>query len=237
MHLNRYMCVDARQPNAFSVIIRNFIMRILHSILAGVTGVAIAGAGAASPAAAQSAPYSGYGYSNNGGVVGAVIDSVLGGGRYGTYGQGNDRVAVDQCARAAEARVASDYRPNGYRNYGQNRHDERWGNTPANAARVVGITGVERRTNGLKISGIIDSGRNYRTGYGNPGYGDPRYAQAYPSQYAPGSAQGYSNQAYGYGSPGYNPAQSADMRFSCRVDNRGYVRDVKISRDMGRRGY
>ena len=210
-------------------------MRTLQTILASAAGLAVLTAAAASPAAAQSYPSGSYG--NNGGVVGAIIGSVLGGGRYGTYGQGNDRVAVDQCARAAEAKVSHDFRPSRYGYQGQGYDNRGYGNH--NMARVVGITGVERRNNGLRVSGIIDSGRNYHRGaYGQQGYGAP---QGYPQQgYAPQGHpyQGYPGQGYGYGSPGYNPAQAADLRFSCRVDYRGYVRDVKISRDMAyRRGY
>ena len=62
----------------------------------------------------------------------------------------------------------------------------------ASTARVIGITGVERRQNGLKVSGVIDSGMSHRGAYGDQGYDprygnqgyDPRYAnQGYPSQY------------------------------------------------------
>jgi hypothetical protein len=205
-------------------------MKTLNTILAGAAGLAVMMAATATPAAAQSYPNGSYG--NNGNALGAVINSILGGGRYGAYGQGNDRVAVDQCARAAEARVSRDFRTTGYGNqrqgYDERGYDNRGYGNNYNAARVVGITGVERRNNGLRVSGIIDSGRNYHRGaYGQQGYGAP---QGYPNQ-------AYAAQGYGYGSPGYNPAQAADMRFSCRVDYRGYVRDVKISRDMayGRR--
>ena len=54
-------------------------------ILTGAAGLAMA-FGAAAPAAAQYAPYN-QGY-NQGGIAG-VINQVLGGGRYGAYGQGN----------------------------------------------------------------------------------------------------------------------------------------------------
>ena len=187
----------------------------LSKILTGAAGLAIVAS--AAPASAQYAPNNGY---NNGGVIGAVINSVLGGGRYGAYGQGADRNAVDQCARAAEARVSRDYRPNGYgynqNGYGYNQQNgynqNGYGNQMARA-QVVGITGVERRSNGLKVSGLINSGR-----YGN----------AY-------SNQGYGNQ--GYGNPNYaNNAQRADMSFSCRVDARGYVSNVKIDRMANRHG-
>ena len=57
--------------------------RRLMKVLTGAAGLAAA-VGFASPAAAQYYPGYGYGY-NNGGVVGAIVNSVLGGGQYG-YG-------------------------------------------------------------------------------------------------------------------------------------------------------
>ncbi|HEU4705043.1 MAG TPA: hypothetical protein VFS45_04990, partial [Sphingomicrobium sp.] len=79
----------------------------------------------------------------------------------------------------------------------------------------------------------------YRGAYGNQGYG---YGQAYPNQAYPNQAypnQGYPNQ---YGNPGhayaYGQPQVADLRFSCRVDFRGYVTSVDIRRNVAaRRGY
>jgi len=196
-------------------------MITMSKILTGAAGLAIVAS--AAPASAQYAPgyNNGYnnGYNQNGGVIGAVINSVLGGGRYGAYGQGADRNAVDQCARAAEARVARDYRPNGY-GYNQNGYGNQNGYNQMARAQVVGITGVERRTNGLKVSGLINSGR-YGNAYGNQGYGNGYTNQGYPNQ--------------GYANPNYaNNAQRADMSFSCRVDARGYVSSVKI--DRNRRG-
>ena len=83
-------------------------MNIVNNLLVGSASVAIL-VGAAAPVAAQTPyGYGQYGTTNSGGVVGAIINSVLGGGRYGTYGQGNDRQSVDLCARAAEARVSAD---------------------------------------------------------------------------------------------------------------------------------
>jgi len=219
-------------------------MFTMSNILTGAAGLAIVAS--AAPAAAQYAPNSGYntGYNQSGGVVGAVINSVLGGGRYGAYGQGADRNAVDQCARAVEARVARDYPSNGYgqNGYGQNGYGNPNGyNRPMVRAQVVGITGVERRSNSLKVSGLINSGFGYRgNAYGNQGYanGYPNqgYANGYPNQGYPNQGypnQGYPNQAY---NPAYaNSAQSADMSFSCRVDARGYVSNIRIDR-MNRRG-
>jgi hypothetical protein len=201
-------------------------MNTFTKILSGASGLALV-AGAA-PASAQYAPNNGY---DNGGVIGAVINSVLGGGRYGAYGQGADRNAVDQCARAAEARVSRDYRPNGYGYNQQNGYSQNGYNNQMPQARVVGITGVERRSNGLKVSGLINSGLYGNAygnqGYGNQGYGNQGYGNGYPNQ-------GYPNQGY---NPNYaNGAQNADMSFSCRVDARGYVSNVRIDRMAYRRG-
>ena len=124
-------------------------MSALVKVLTGAAGLAAA-VGFASPAAAQY--YPGYGYNNNGGVVGAIINGVLGGGQYG-YG-GNDRFAVDQCSRAVSARLGGGYGGYGYNSYG--------------GGRVLGITSVERRNNGLRVRGVASSGsRGY--GYNNGG--------------------------------------------------------------------
>ena len=210
-------------------------MSTFTNILSGAAGLAmIAGA---TPAAAQYAPNSGY---NNGVVIGSVINQLLGGGRYGAYGQGADRTAVDQCARAAEARVTADSRA-GYNRapgYNNRAYDQRgYGYNQMPMARVVSITNVERRSNGVRVSGLIQSG--YQAGYANQGYGYPGYAnQGYPNQAYPN--QGYPNQAYpnqAYGNPYYaNTNTQADLRFSCRVDFRGYVSSVKIDRMAYRRG-
>ena len=213
-------------------------------ILSGAAGVAMV-VGAAAPAAAQSTNYGGYnqGYNQGSGVVGQVLNSILGGGRYGAYGQGQDRVAVDRCARTAEAQVARDYRARGHgqyapaytnQGYGQGYGQPAYGQPPygrpaynqANLARVVGITAVERRRNGVKVSGVIDSGRAHRGAYGQ-GYAH----QGYPNHSYPN--QGYPNQ-------GYNPHAAAapvvaDLRFSCRVDYRGYVSNVEIHRNTPQR--
>ena len=211
-------------------------MRAFSGIFAGTAGLAMV-AGAAVPASAQYNQYPNP-YPNqygNQSVVGSVINSVLGDGRYGAYGQGNDRIAVDQCARAAEARVSGDLRAGrygayvqGYGNqayanqgYGNQAYpNQGYGNQAYGQARVVGITGVERKSNGLKVSGVMESGMGYREGYGSQAY-DPRYTN-----------QGYGNQ--NYGAQGYN-AHSADLRFSCRVDYQGRISNLDIKRYNGRR--
>lgn len=127
-------------------------MSALVKILAGAAGLAAA-VGFASPAAAQY--YPGYGYNQGGGVVGAIINGVIGGNQYGygNYG-GNDRFAVSQCSRAVEARLGGGYRGYGYNNY-------------AGGGRVVGITSVERRNSGLRVRGVATTG-----GYRGYGYND-----------------------------------------------------------------
>jgi hypothetical protein len=197
-------------------------MLIMSKILTGAAGLVMV-AGTAAPAAAQSYPYNGYGNSN-GNVVGQLVNQVLGGGangQYGQYGQGNERVAVDQCARAAQARVSGA----GYGGYNQG-YNQGYGYNGYNrgsAAQVVGITSVERKSNGLKVSGVMSSGIANRGAYGNQ-YGNQGYNQGYGNQ-------GYGNQGYGN--------QGADLRFSCRVDYRGYVSNIDIKRmnPVYRRGY
>jgi len=176
-----------------------------------VTALAIA-----SPAAAQQ-PYP---YPNqNGGVVGAIINSVTGGG-YGQYPQGNygygqvnERAAVNMCATAAEQRIGATYRSQpgyGYNNgYADNGRQQGYANGyNSQGARVLGITNVERRNNGaLKVSGVASSGRGFA--YGNQGYN-------------------YGND----GRRGYAANQAADLRFTCRVNNRGQVSEVNISRNQ-----
>ena len=88
-------------------------MTMLRTLTVGSAGLAMLATTA--PAVAQYGdPYGNSGYGNGGNVVGQVIEGLLGGGRYGAYGRGNDRIAVDQCARAAEVRANS----NGQRPYG-----------------------------------------------------------------------------------------------------------------------
>ncbi len=206
-------------------------------ILTGAAGLAMV-VGAA-PAAAQYPAY------NNNGGIGGVISSILGGGRYGAYGQGNDRVGVDQCARAAEARVSRDYRATGYGNYPQGNYrqgydprynQQGYGYNGGATARVIGITQVERKSNGLKVSGVIDSGMGFRGAYGNQGYGNQGYNPYGNQGYNPYGNQPYPNQ---YGNQAYaNNGQVADLRFSCRVDYRGYVTNVDIKRNVAaRRGF
>ena len=137
--------------------------------------------GLAAPLAAQSAypygyqqqypqtypqqSYGGYGYGQGyaQNPVGQIIDQLLG-NRYNV----TDRQAVSQCASAAMAQAAAQY-GNGY-----NRDYDRAynGYRRAGTMRVTAITDVRRRSNGLRVSGMMGSGGGYsgQYGYQNRGY-------------------------------------------------------------------
>jgi hypothetical protein len=99
--------------------------------------------------------------------VSQIINSLLG-NRYNV----TDRQAVSQCASAAMTQAAAQYgnRYNqGYANNGYNRGY-------SSAMRVTSITDVQRRNNGLRVSGLMSSG--YTGQYGNQyGYHNRGYAQ------------------------------------------------------------
>jgi hypothetical protein len=110
----------------------------------------------------------GQGYAQN--PVGQIIDQLLG-NRYNV----TDRSAVSRCASAAMAQAAAEYRGNGYnQGYGQNRGYGGYNN--AAAMRVTSITDVQRRSNGLRVSGLMSLGYGgqygNQYGYENRGYGD-----------------------------------------------------------------
>jgi len=160
------------------------------------------------------------GYSNN--PVQSVIDQLLG-NRYAV----NDRTAVQQCATAAVAEASSRYRSNnygqGYNQYQQpyasqypGQYGQQYGQAYAYGARVTAITNVERRNNGVRVSGTLDSGRFHRS------------SQAY-------GTQGYNNQqGYGYSNRGVY----GDLTFRCNVDYRGAVTNVRVrNNDSFRRPY
>ena len=152
-------------------------MKAITMVLAG--GAGLAALVSAAPAAAQYYPQPGYGYGNN--VVGQVLGQILNpyGGNY-RYG-GNDNMLVDRCAGAVAQRI--NYQYGGYNQYGYNRgygqpygygynqYNQGYGN-----ARVLGITRVERRNNGLRVRGVATAGMGY--GYGNPYGGYNQYNQA-----------------------------------------------------------
>ena len=97
--------------------------------------------------------YPGYvqGYAQN--PVSQIINSLLG-NRYSV----TDRQAVSQCASAAMTQAAAQY-GNGY--------NQGYGNRGYNPAmRVTSITDVQRRNNGLRVSGMMSSGGGYGGQYG-----------------------------------------------------------------------
>ena len=106
--------------------------------------------------------YPGYNYPNTGqGVIGQVIDNLLG-NRYNR----TDRWAVSQCAQASVIQAQNQYQNWGYGMPGYNQWGNNWRRN-YNRMRVVAITDVDRRGNGLRVSGLIDSGRSmYTQGYG-----------------------------------------------------------------------
>ena len=105
------------------------------------------------PAQAYGQPYPGQPYGNDQSAIGAIIDGLIG-NRYNV----SDRQAIRQCAFAAVQRSQAYNGYNGYGGYG-------------GYARVTAITDVERRTFGVRVRGMLASGR-----YGNQGYG---YGGAY----------------------------------------------------------
>jgi hypothetical protein len=107
----------------------------------------------------------GYGAQNS---VGAIIGQLLG-NRYNV----TDRTAVTQCATAAVAQAASRYQSNGYGQGYSNGYNNGYHHAYG-SARVTGITNVERRNRGLRVSGLMSSGVGGRP-WGNQGY-NPAYA-------------------------------------------------------------
>ena len=187
-------------------------MSVKTKLLAGAAGLA-ALVGFAAPAAAQYYPGYGYGGYNNNNVVGAIVNSVLGYGRYpyGNYGYnqyGNQSAAIDQCARAVEARLGGYNGYYGYGNvpygggYGYGGYGNPYGYNQGygGGGRVQGITRVDRKSYGLKVYGVASSGYRGYDGYGRRGYG-----------------------SYGYGA-------GADLSWNCEVRYDGRIRDIDINR-------
>ena len=203
-------------------------MSVKTRILVGAAGFA-ALVGFAAPAAAQYYPGNGYGNNN---VVNGIIGQVLGYGRYpyGNYGYNqynNQSSAVDQCARAVEARLGGNRggyygygnvpyggqygSPNGYGygnpGYGYGNPGYGYGNA-GYGGRVLGVTRVDRKSYGLKVHGVASSGYNGYDGYGRRGYG-----------------------SYGYGA-------GADLSWNCEVRYDGRIRDIDVNRRSANwRGY
>ena len=166
----------------------------------------------------------GYGYGQQGysqyptaqNPIAQVIDSLLG-NRYQATG---DRSAVSQCASAALAQAASQYGVNGYagsNGYAGYAGAYRPGATGvpgypgiATSMRVSAITDVQRRSSGMRVKGLIDSGVDYRGGYGGQAY----------------EGAGTGGQAYATRYPSHN-----DLSFRCNLDNRGIVTSMRVDRN------
>jgi hypothetical protein len=136
------------------------------------------------------------GYSQN--PVSQIINSMLG-NRYNV----TDRQAVSQCASAAMTKAAAQYANRYNQGYGTNGYNGYNG-----PMRVTSITDVQRRNNGLRVSGLMSSGHAGQSG----------------NQY------GYQNRAYAQG------YAVGDVSFRCNVDYRGQVTNVRIGRNDGYRG-
>ena len=108
--------------------------------------------------------YGQQGYAQN--PVGAIVDQLLG-NRYNV----SDRQAVSRCASAVMTQASTQY-GNGYNNgYGHNGYNRGYSDL-----RVTGINDVQRRGNGLRVTGTLGSANG---GYGGQygyqhggGYGD-----------------------------------------------------------------
>ena len=198
--------------------------RVTILLAAGAAGLAVA---AAVPATAQTPyPYypqqsypQGQYYPQQGqNVIGQMIGQLLG-NRYNT----NDRYAVERCATAAVAQANAQYRRDpygqgyGYQNQGYGNGNQ--GYYPGASMRVTAITEVQRRQNGLRISGMLDSQGGYQA------YGQRPYGNAYGYQ-----GQGYQGQGY---------AAQGDLTFRCNVDYRGAVTNIRVRRNQSayNRGY
>jgi len=148
--------------------------------------------------------------------IAQIIDSLLG-NRYQASG---DRAGVSQCASAALAQATTQYGVNGYAGsdgYAGYAGAYRPGASGvpgypgvATSMRVSAITDVQRLSSGMRVKGLIDSGVDYRGGYGGQAYQGPgRGGQAYATRY-----------------PSHN-----DLSFRCNLDNRGIVTSMRVDRN------
>lgn len=213
-------------------------MKAVSKLLLGGAGFAALAAMAA-PAAAQYGypgtgygyPGTGYGYPNSGygqgGVIGSILESLLGGRSYGL----NERRAVEQCVRAVEYRINTRGFDNERGRYSQYGYGYGYDNQYRNyqGARVLSVTQVQRRSNGgIKVIGLATTGANSgyggygQQGYGQQGYGQPGYGYGDPYGYGGG----------GYGQYGYGQMQ-ADARFDCSIDRYGRITDIDANRYRG----
>jgi hypothetical protein len=175
------------------------------------------------PGYGYSQPAYGYGYAQQGSNQGyaaqdpinQILNSLLG-NRYNV----SDRQAVSQCASAAVVQATAQYGVNGYagsNGYAGYAGAYRPGATGvpgypgiATSMRVSAITDVQRRSSGMRVKGLIDSGVDYRGGYGGQAY----------------EGAGTGGQAYATRYPSHN-----DLSFRCNLDNRGIVTSMRVERN------
>lgn len=171
------------------------------TLLIGAIGLAAI----AAPATAQYYPPN-----SPGGVIGAIINGYQYGqypyGNYGYNQYGGQQYGIDRCARAVEQRLGGGYNNGGYNNGGYNNGYGNWGyqgqnyRRYRNFGRVEGITRVERKSYGFKVTGVASSGWGGYQGYNRNGYG-----------------------TYGYGA-------GADLSWTCKVYRSGQIRDIDVRR-------
>jgi hypothetical protein len=147
--------------------------------------------------------------------VSQIVNSLLG-NRYNV----SDRQAVSRCASAAVSQASARYGVNGYagsEGYAGYAGAYRPGaaGVPgypgvATSMRVSAITDIQRRSNGMRVKGLIDSGVDYRGGYGGQAY----------------AGAGYGGQPYATRNPTHN-----DLSFRCDLDNRGIVTSMRVERN------
>ena len=143
-----------------------------------------------------------------------VVDKQLG-ARYGA----SDKEAIGRCVTAALAEGAILYGVNGYA--GTDGYAAYAGAYRPGAAgvpgfpgiatnmRVSAITDVQRRSDGMRVKGLIDSGVDYRGGYGGQAYQGP----------------GTGGQPYATRHPSNN-----DLAFRCNLDTAGLVSSLHVER-------
>jgi len=185
----------------------------MKSLFPIIAAAALAGASppaAAQPAAPQPAPAPFVTPPS----VRQLVDRHLG-ARYGA----SDKEAVARCVTAALAEGAILYGVNGYAGTagyagyaGAYRPGE--AGVPgfpgiATAMRVSAITDVQRRSDGMRVKGLIDSGVDYRGGYGGEAY----------------QGAGSGGQPYATRHPSNN-----DLAFRCNLDAAGLVSSLHVER-------
>jgi hypothetical protein len=194
-------------------------MNILSLIAAGAAIAAAAPLATAQPTAHESgappaAPQPGPGPFIAPPPIRQIVDQQL-----GTRYAASEREAVARCATAALAEGAILYGVNGFA--GTDGYAGYAGAYRPGAAgvpgfpgvpttmRVSAITDVQRRSDGMRVKGLIDSGVDYRGGYGGQAY----------------QGAGSGGQAYATRHPSNN-----DLAFRCNLDTAGLVSSMHVER-------